>query len=120
MPIITLINLGGTRSTDEIEPFLKDLFLDPYLFDLPLWEPIRKSLGKFIAKKRAPKVAIAYSSMGFGVGSQLVNETQKQVDQLAQYLTRITNKSWKGRIAMTCGYPNIRDLPKEELFSKEK
>ena len=97
MPLITLVNLGGPRNTDEIEPF-------------------RRSLSKFIAKKRAPRVAVACSSMGFGGGSPLVSETQKQADHLAEYLTRITKKSWKGRIAMTCGFPNVRDLPKDELL----
>ena len=97
MPLITLVNLGGPRNTDEIEPF-------------------RRSLSKFIAKKRAPGVAVACSSMGFGGGSPLVSETQKQADHLAEYLTRITKKSWKGRIAMTCGFPNVQDLPKDELL----
>lgn len=116
MPVITLVNLGGPRNSQEIEPFLRDLFLDPYLFDLPLWEPLRQILGKFIANKRAPRVATAYSSMGFGGGSPLVSETQKQAEKLAEYLNRTTNKQWKPRIAMTCGFPNIRDLPKEELI----
>jgi protoporphyrin/coproporphyrin ferrochelatase len=116
MPTVTLVNLGGPRTTEEIESFLRDLFLDPFIFDLPLPEPLRKALARFIAKKRAPKVAHAYSSMGFGGGSPLVAETQKQADALAEALSIATNKPWKGRVAMTCGAPNLRELPKDDLI----
>lgn len=115
MPTVTLVNLGGPRETGEIEPFLRDLFLDPFIFDLPLPEFFRKALARFIAKKRAPKVAHAYSSMGFGGGSPLVAETQKQADALAFALSASTQKTWTGKVSMTCGYPNLRDLPEEDL-----
>ncbi|WCL49392.1 ferrochelatase [Leptospira sp. GIMC2001] len=116
---VTLINLGGPANREEIEKFLLDLFLDPYVFDLPLWEPIRKKLAKFIAVKRAPKVAEKYASMGFGGGSPLVSETKKQADAVASILSEKTNKSWTGKVAMACGYPNIRDLSEKELTPSE-
>lgn len=107
---VTLINLGGPRNEKEIEVFLKDLFLDPYVFDLPLWEPLRRILAKFIASKRAPKVATTYASMQYGGGSPLVDETIKQAEALALVLSEATGDKWEGNIAMACGFPNLRDL----------
>ncbi|TGN20560.1 ferrochelatase [Leptospira idonii] len=107
---ITLINLGGPRSPEEVEPFLKDLFLDPYVFDLPLWEPIRKRLAVWIAEKRAPRVAGTYRSMGFGGGSPLVSETEKQMLALVSSLEKKSKRKWNGRVLMTCGFPNLRDV----------
>ena len=112
----TLINLGGPRTKDEIEIFLKDLFLDPYVFDLPLWEPFRKLLAKYIAKTRAPKVAFVYDSMGYGGGSPLVEETEKQKLAIEKVLFKKTKESWVGSIAMACGYPNIRDHLTKDIF----
>jgi len=107
---ITLVNLGGPRTSDEIEIFLRDLFLDPYVFDLPLWEPLRQMLAKYIAKKRAPKVKSTYESMGFGGGSPLVAETSKQADAVVKILNEKTKDEWSGGIAMACGYPNIKEV----------
>lgn len=112
---VTLINLGGPRNAEEIEQFLLDLFCDPLVFDLPLPEFIRIRLARFIARKRAPKIAHTYASMGFGGGSPLVEETEKQAKALAKALHKKTGKDWKVQIAMACGYPNLRDLPKEDL-----
>ncbi|XDD52250.1 ferrochelatase [Leptospira sp. WS92.C1] len=112
---ILLINLGGPRDSSEIEKFLIDLFTDPYVFDLPVPEFFRKRLGIRIAKKRAPKVSTTYKSMGFGGGSPIVSETEKQANAIAKALSRLTGEEWEGDFAMTCGYPDIRKLNKESL-----
>ncbi|TGL54168.1 ferrochelatase [Leptospira kemamanensis] len=106
---LILVNLGGPRTSKEIEVFLKDLFSDPFVFDLPLPEFFRIRLARFIAKKRAPKVQKTYESMGFGGGSPLVDETEKQGKILEKILTKTTGKTWKVKVAMACGYPNIRE-----------
>ncbi|TGK38385.1 ferrochelatase [Leptospira gomenensis] len=110
---ILLINLGGPREVAEIEKFLTDLFEDPYVFDLPLPEFLRLPLARWIAKKRAPKVAATYESMGFGGGSPLVAETQKQADAIAKVLNTKTGKTWQAGVTMTCGLPDIRELENE-------
>ncbi|MCW7481294.1 ferrochelatase [Leptospira kanakyensis] len=107
---LILVNLGGPRTTDEIEVFLTDLFTDPFVFDLPLPEFLRMPLARLIAKKRTPKVRKTYESMGFGGGSPLVSETEKQAKTLKRILNQKTNIDWTVKIAMTCGYPHIRDL----------
>ncbi|TGM06182.1 ferrochelatase [Leptospira jelokensis] len=106
---LILVNLGGPRSSDEIEVFLKDLFSDRFVFDLPLPEFLRIRLARFIAKKRAPKVKKTYDSMGFGGGSPLVAETEKQANALERILTQRSGNPWKVKVAMACGFPNIRE-----------
>ncbi|EOQ88531.1 ferrochelatase [Leptospira yanagawae serovar Saopaulo str. Sao Paulo = ATCC 700523] len=106
---LILVNLGGPRSSSEIEIFLRDLFSDPFVFDLPLPEFLRIRLARFIAKKRAPKVKKTYESMGFGGGSPLVTETEKQAKVLEGILTKCSGTPWKVKVAMACGFPNIRD-----------
>ncbi|PJZ85523.1 ferrochelatase [Leptospira harrisiae] len=106
---LILVNLGGPRTTDEIEVFLTDLFTDPFVFDLPLPEFLRLSLARFIAKKRTPKVKRTYESMGFGGGSPLVSETEKQAKVLEKILNEKTTIDWTVKVAMTCGFPHIRN-----------
>ncbi|XDD48189.1 ferrochelatase [Leptospira sp. WS39.C2] len=106
---LILVNLGGPRTSSEIEVFLKDLFSDPFVFDLPLPEFFRIRLARFIAKKRAPKVQRTYESMGFGGGSPLVEETEKQAKHLELILNGLSKEKWKVIVAMACGYPNIRE-----------
>ncbi|AOP36619.1 ferrochelatase [Leptospira tipperaryensis] len=98
-----------------MEKFLIDLFEDPLVFDLPLPEFIRIRLARWIAIKRAPKVAVTYESMGFGGGSPIVSETEKQAQAIAKALTKLTGEEWDGEITMACGYPDIRELSKEAL-----
>ncbi|UOG50818.1 ferrochelatase [Leptospira noguchii] len=117
---ILFINLGGPQNKFEIEKFLIDLFEDPFVFDLPLPEWIRKPLGRWIAKRRAPKIAKIYESMGFGGGSPLVSETNKQAVAIAQTLKKITGKTWESSVTMTCGHPNIRDMSAEFLIPSKK
>ena len=115
MKKLLLINFGGPENEKEIYPFLRDLFRDPYLFDIPLPEFIRLKLADLIAKKRTPKVTLAYQSMNYNGGSPLVNETRKQADALGKILKKKTGENWEVKIAMTCGSPNLRDLKKEDL-----
>ncbi|ULH27096.1 ferrochelatase [Leptospira weilii] len=117
---ILLINLGGPRDASEIEKFLIDLFEDPFVFDLPLPEWIRKPLGKWVAKKRVTKVAQTYKSMGLGGGSPLVLETSKQATAIAEALEKITGEEWEGNITMTCGYPDIRKLNQDSLIPTKR
>lgn len=106
---VILLNLGGPRSTDEIQKFLTDLFTDPYIFDTPLPKFLQERLGRFIAKKRTPKVKHAYESLNYGGGSPLVDETIKQAHKLEEKLNLISQEKWKVEVFMTCGFPNIRD-----------
>ncbi len=119
MKTVILINLGGPRNKDEIEKFLLDLFTDPLVFDLPIPEFFRIRLARFIAKKRAPKVAANYAAMGFGGGSPLFDETMKQANALEKVLITKTNQEWKVIVSMACGFPHMSEIPKETWTSKD-
>ncbi|TGK01973.1 ferrochelatase [Leptospira langatensis] len=115
---LLLINLGGPRTAKEIPKFLKDLFEDPLVFDLPIPEFLRIRLARWIASTRSKKVEETYASMGFGGGSPLVDETEKQAQGL-QKILEANGESWEVRTAMCCGYPDIREFPKEWTDPKQ-
>lgn len=57
-----MLNMGGPSTLDDVEPFLLRLFADRDLIQLP-WQDV---LGRFIAKRRAPKVRALYDAIGGG------------------------------------------------------
>lgn len=59
---IVLLNMGGPKTLDDVEPFLLNLFADRELLRLPMQDV----LGRFIAKRRAPKVRALYDAIGGG------------------------------------------------------
>ncbi len=69
---IIMMNLGGPATLDEVEPFLRRLFADRELLRLP-WQDV---LGKFIAKRRTPKVRALYEAIGGG--SPILRWTEAQ------------------------------------------
>jgi protoporphyrin/coproporphyrin ferrochelatase len=61
---IVLLNLGGPLSGEDIEEFLFNLFMDPYIIEIPLRGLPRRMLARFIARRRAKKTAYYYDIMG--------------------------------------------------------
>ncbi len=61
---VVLLNLGGPLSKDDIEEFLYNLFMDPYIIEIPIKGAPRKLLARFIAKRRARKTEYYYDVMG--------------------------------------------------------
>ncbi|HEX2866803.1 MAG TPA: ferrochelatase [Ignavibacteriales bacterium] len=57
---VVLFNLGGPDSLEAVEPFLKNLFSDRDIFNLPFQD----FMAKFIASRRAPKVVEEYKLIG--------------------------------------------------------
>ena len=79
---VVLLNLGGPEKTEDIEPFLKNLFSDPDIFKIPFGQ---KFLAGIIAKNRAPKVAENYKAIG---GSPLNKWTEIQRKLLEEKLRK--------------------------------
>ena len=50
---IILFNLGGPDSLEAVKPFLRNLFSDPAIINLPGW--LRLPLARFISSRRAKK-----------------------------------------------------------------
>src|SRR5258708_14137025 len=61
---IVLFQLGGPASLTTVEPFLRNLFLDPDIIPLGPLNFIRGPLARYIAKKRTPPVAQRYGELG--------------------------------------------------------
>jgi ferrochelatase len=71
---VLLLNLGGPDSTDDIEPFLFNLFSDKEIIRFPLSFLLQKFVAKRIASSRAKKVLPRYERIG---GKSPINEITK-------------------------------------------
>jgi len=62
---IVLLQMGGPNSLKEINDFLYNLFIDPYLIQLPFYlRPFQSKLAKFISNRRQKKVIPQYELIG--------------------------------------------------------
>ena len=80
--VLVLLNFGGPQSLDEVEPFLKNLFSDPYIFSYPAW--FRNLLSWFLTRKKIEDAKGIYALMGGK--SPLVDSTKAQCEALSAKL----------------------------------
>src|ERR1700730_5009856 len=60
-----LLQLGGPGSLDAVEPFLENLFRDPFLIRIPFLKgPLRRWFARAVARRRAPHVRALYAEIG--------------------------------------------------------
>ncbi|MBD3165808.1 ferrochelatase [bacterium] len=59
---ILMVNMGGPAGTDEIRPYLKEIFRDPLILPVPGW--LRGAVGNMIVSRRLDKVTKRYESIG--------------------------------------------------------
>ncbi len=104
---VLLINLGGPDSLEAIQPFLYNLFSDPYIIDLP--RLLQKPLALLISKIRAKKTRKYYVAMG-GKSPQL-EQTQKQ----AKALQEVLGQDYAVEVGMRYWKPFIEDAVKSLL-----
>jgi protoporphyrin/coproporphyrin ferrochelatase len=105
---VFLMNLGGPRSLDEVEPYLYELFSDPLLIDAPLG-PLRPLIAKLISRTRARSSAEKYALIGGK--SPLVDGTIAQ----ARALELVLGAGYSCHVAMRCGAPNTEQAVREAL-----
>jgi ferrochelatase len=88
---IVLFQLGGPDSLTNVEPFLRNLFLDPDIIPLGPLNFIRGPLARYIAKKRAVPVAGRYAQIGRRSPIGILTERQrtKLVAALQPYIDPI-------------------------------
>jgi len=77
---IVMMNLGGPKDLDEVQPFLLELFADREIIQLPLQD----WLGPFIARRRTKSVQRNYRDIGGG--SPILKWTEEQGRGMAQRL----------------------------------
>jgi ferrochelatase len=97
---IVLFNLGGPDSPEAVEPFLRNLFSDPGIIQLPGF--VRLPLARLIARRRAPVARAIYDHIGGR--SPILAETQEQ----ARALEAAANGDGieaKVFVAMRCWHP---------------
>lgn len=77
---LVVLNFGGPRSAEEVEPFLFELFNDPDVIRLPFGGPaLQERFARLISRRRAPLVAPSYAKIGF---SPIIPTTLRQVEAL--------------------------------------
>lgn len=79
---VVLMNLGGPDSLEAVRPFLRNLFSDPAIIDLPWF--LRLPLAEGISRLRNAKARKAYGQMGGE--SPLLPHTKAQSVALCQML----------------------------------
>ncbi len=80
---VILFNLGGPTNSDEVRPFLFNLFNDKAIIGLP--QPFRFFLAKLISSRREKKAQKIYSLIGGK--SPLLDLTLSQSDSLEKELS---------------------------------
>ena len=99
---VLLLQMGGPRSLDEVEPYIQRLFRDPYLVRLPFPVKLfRGALARKVARKRAPVVRKQYELIG---GSSPNNRV---TGELAAELQKDLGKNFRCYAAMTYTPPSI-------------
>ncbi|WP_242346162.1 ferrochelatase [Anaeromyxobacter terrae] len=105
---VFLMNLGGPRTLDEVEPYLYELFSDPLLISAP-FGPLRPLVARLISRLRAPSSAEKYALIGGK--SPIVEGTERQ----ARALEGALGPGWSCHLAMRCGHPNTEEGVREAL-----
>jgi ferrochelatase len=105
---VFLMNLGGPRNLEEVEPYLYELFSDPLLISAP-FGPFRPLVAWLISHFRAPSSAEKYALIGGR--SPIVEGTQAQ----AEALGRVLGAGFSCHLAMRCGHPNTEEGVREAL-----
>ncbi|NMC42634.1 MAG: ferrochelatase [candidate division Zixibacteria bacterium] len=81
---ILFLNMGGPETVDDVREYLANIFSDPLIIRLPMSWLLQKPLARFIASRRAPKVARRYHEIGGG--SPLLKWTLLQADGVEEIL----------------------------------
>jgi ferrochelatase len=94
---VVLFNLGGPASLAEVRPFLKRLFADPAIIDLPA--VLRLPIAEAISRARSRSARANYASMGGA--SPLLAETKTQATALE---TALESRGWEARVFIAMRY----------------
>jgi ferrochelatase len=100
---VVLLNLGGPDSLAAVEPFLRNLFADPDVIQLPFglrW--LQPLFARLVAQRRGPTARANYQLIGGR--SPIAEESRAQADAVAAELGR---RGWPahGVVAMGCWHP---------------
>lgn len=99
---IVMLNLGGPKELGAVRPFLRELFADREIIQLPA----QSVLGPFIANRRTPAVMRNYADIGGG--SPILEWTQLQGAGMCERLDRLSPATapHKAYVAFRYGEPS--------------
>lgn len=101
---VLLLNLGGPDSLEAVEPFLENLFRDPFLIRIPgLRGPLRRWFARWVARRRAPHVRQLYSEIGGRSPIRPLTEAQ------ARRLEEELGPGFRCYVAFSAWTPYIRE-----------
>jgi protoporphyrin/coproporphyrin ferrochelatase len=83
---LMISNMGGPDSLDDVEPYLRNIFNDPDIIDIPLPGPIRRRFVRWLAARRGPESRDIYRQIGGK--SPLLDITRAQAGLLETALNR--------------------------------
>ena len=110
---VVLMNLGGPDSLDAVRPFLKNLFSDPEIINLP-W-PLRPLIAEIISRRRNQSAQKIYQKLGGG--SPLLQNTKAQQGELCKLLQeQLPGQTVEVFIAMRYWHP----LTAQTVFDVKK
>jgi ferrochelatase len=98
-----MLNLGGPDSLEAVEPYLVNLFSDPFLIRLPLRGAPRRWFARWAARRRAPHVRELYREIGGR--SPIAPITEKQARRLEEEL----GPGYRCYVAFSAWTPYIRE-----------
>ena len=102
---VIAFNLGGPDRPEAVEPFLRNLFSDPFILRVP-WL-VRICLAWFIARRRSRIAAGIYDQIGGG--SPILEETRKQAEALERELSD-SQESYRVFVAMRHWHPMAEEV----------
>lgn len=105
---VVLFNLGGPDSPEAVQPFLRNLFSDPAIIDLPAW--LRLPLARFIAARRGPTARAIYARIGGA--SPILGQTEMQATALEDSL-RADGNIWRAFVCMRYWHPLTEEVVQE-------
>ena len=101
---VLLLNLGGPDSLEAVEPFLYNLFNDPFLIRIPFLKgPLRRWFARTVSRRRAPHVKELYAEIGGR--SPIGPLTEEQCQRLQEELT----EGHRCYVAFAAWKPYIRE-----------
>jgi protoporphyrin/coproporphyrin ferrochelatase len=101
---VLLLNLGGPDSLEAVEPFLYNLFNDPFLIRIPFLKgPLRRWFARTVSRRRAPHVKQLYAEIGGR--SPIGPLTEEQGRNLEQEL----HEGYRCYVAFAAWKPYIRE-----------
>jgi ferrochelatase len=106
---IILFNLGGPDSLEAVQPFLRNLFSDRAIIDLPRW--MRLPLARFLAARRAVIARKIYAQIGGS--SPILGQSEAQSRALDEALSKDGQHQWRSFVCMRYWHPFTAEVVQE-------